>query len=112
MGLGAENYIKSKSFVKRILKLVAVVANRRDMPNLKMGLLLTNTQVVKRITEGSTFFFQRLFLTRIDWKQCKEPPIPSRDLFVEELLAAGVHINSAGEICLGWPLVLLPPKVS
>ncbi len=27
---------------------------------------------------------------------------------MEELLAADVHINSAGEICPGWPLVLLP----
>lgn len=24
-------------------------------------------------------------------------------------MAASVHINSIGEICFGWPLVLLPP---
>ncbi len=30
---------------------------------------------------------------------------------MEELLAAGVHINSAGEICPGRPLVPLPPPL-
>ncbi len=100
-GLGAEHYIRSKGFVERTLKLMAVLANRRDVPDLKTGLLLANTQAVRRITKRSTFFFRRLFLINDNWKQCKELPIPNQDLFVEELLTAGVYINSAGEICSG-----------
>lgn len=41
---------------------MAVVANHRDILDLKTGLFLANTQAVKRITKGLTFFFQCLFL--------------------------------------------------
>ncbi len=52
--------------MERTLKLVAAVVNRQDVPDLKTGLLFANTQAVRRITEGSTFFSQRLFLTSDD----------------------------------------------
>lgn len=67
---------------------------------------------MKRITEGLTYFFQCLFFTSDDWKQCKELPIFSRDLSVEELLAADIHINFAGKICLDRPLVPFSPPSS
>lgn len=88
---------------------MSAVENRRDVPDLKTGLFLANTQAVWRITKGSTFFSQRLFLTNDNWKQWKELLIPSWDLSVEKLSAAGVHINSTREICLDRRLVHLPP---
>lgn len=55
-GLGVENYIRSKGFLKYMLKFIAMVANRQDILDLKMELLLVNVQAVKRITKGLTFF--------------------------------------------------------
>lgn len=92
----AEAYISGKGFAERTLKLVAGVAKRRDVPDLKTGLLLANTQAVRRIMEGTTIFARRLFLTPDDWKQCEDLPIPCRVLFVDELYSAGVQLN------FGW----------
>lgn len=106
--MDAEEYIRSRGLVERTLKLIAAVAKRRDVPDLKTGLLLANTQAVRRIMEGKTFYSRRLFLTSQDWQHCKEDPVPSRELFVKKLYDAGVHLNLAGEICSGRPLLLIP----
>ncbi len=98
-GVDAEEYIRCQGLVEQSLKLIASIANRRDVPDLKTGLLLANTQVVRQIMEGKTFHSRRLFLTTQDSQLCKENPIPSRDLFDEKLHNAGVHLNLAGEIC-------------
>lgn len=107
-GTEASVYIRSQAHTERTLKLIASVALRRDVEDLQTGLLLANTQAVRRITEGKTFFSRRLYLTSDDWKQCKNLPVPSRDLYIEELTMAGVHINSAGEIQPGRPLISFP----
>lgn len=104
-GVDAEEYIRCKGLIERTLKLIASVAKRRDVPDLKIGLLLANTQAVRRIMERKTFHLHRLFLTSQDWQNCKEDPVPSRELFVEELYNAGVHLNLSGEICAGRPLL-------
>ncbi|MCJ1349570.1 hypothetical protein MMC31_007811 [Peltigera leucophlebia] len=104
----AEEYIRCKGLVGRTLQLIAGVAKQRDVSNLKTGLLLANTQAVKQIMEGKTFHLRRLFLTSQDWQQCKEDPIPSRELYVEELYNAGVHLNLGGEICAGRLLFPIP----
>lgn len=107
-GVEAEGYIRSQGLLERSLKLIASVAKRRDVPDLKTGLLLANTHAVKRIMEGKTFHSRRLFLTPQDWQICKDNPVPSRDIFDEELHDAGVHLNLAGEICPGRLLLPLP----
>lgn len=107
-GKDAALWIRNQGYLGRTLRLIASVAVRRDVENLRTGLLLVNTQAVRRITEGKTHFSGRLFLTPDDWKQGKDLPVPSRDLLFEELTVAGVHINSAGVICAGRPLLPLP----
>ncbi len=76
-GSDAEEYIRCQGLVERSLKLIASVANRRDVPDLKTGLLLANTQAVRRIMEGKTFHSRRLFLTPQHWQMCKENPVSS-----------------------------------
>ncbi len=65
-GVDVEEYIRCQGLVEWSLKIIASVANRRDVPNLKTGLLLANTQAVRRIMEGKTFHSRRLFLTSQD----------------------------------------------
>lgn len=109
--MAASSYIRGQGHVERTLKLIASVSVRRDVNDFETGLLLANTQAVRRITQGKTFFSRRLYLTSDDWKQCEDLPVPSRPLFLDELTAAGVHINSSGEIRPGPPLVpLLLPR--
>lgn len=57
--------------------------------------------------EGKIFHLYQLFLTLQDWQHCKEDPIPSRELFFDELYNAGIHLNLDGEICAGQPFVLI-----
>ncbi|MCJ1342679.1 hypothetical protein MMC31_000866, partial [Peltigera leucophlebia] len=104
-GVDAEEYIRTRGLVGWTLQLIAGVSKRRDVPDLRTGLLLANTQAVKRIMEGKTFHSRRLFLTSQDWQQCKEDPVPSRELYVEELYNAGVHLNLGREICAGRPFL-------
>ena len=86
---------------------MAAVAKRHNIQNLYMGLFVANTQAVRRIKTGITFFFQCLFLTNNDWKHVKDLPVPSRYFFLNDIAATGVYINSAREICLGWPFMSL-----
>lgn len=44
-----------------------------------------------------------MFLTSDDWKQAKDSNVPSRELSVEELYDAGVHLHAEWEICAGRP---------
>ncbi len=46
-GMDTEEYIRCQGLVERSLKLIASVANRRDVLDLNTGLLLTNTQAVR-----------------------------------------------------------------
>ncbi len=108
--MDAEEYIRCQGLVKQSLKLIASVANWRDVPDLKTGLLLANTQAVRRIIERKTFHSCRLFLTPQDWQLCKENPIPSRDLFDKELHNVGIHLNLAGEICFGRLFLSVPGR--
>ncbi len=108
----AEEYIRCQSLVERSLKLIASITNQRDIPDLKTGLFLANTQVVRQIMEGKTFHSRCLFLTPQDWQLCKENPIPSRDLFDEELHNAGVHLNLIGEICPNRLLLPVPGRTT
>ncbi len=55
--MDAEEYIRYQSLVKRSLKLIANVANWRDVLNLKTGLLLANTLAIRRIIEGKNLLF-------------------------------------------------------
>lgn len=43
----AEEYIRCQGLVERSFKLTASVPNRRNVPNLKIGLFLANTQIVR-----------------------------------------------------------------
>lgn len=86
-----------RGLVGRTLKLIAGVAKRRDVPDLKTGLLPRQYSSRQTHHGGNDLFSRRLFLTSDDWRKCKDNPIPSRDLFVEELYPAGVHLSSAGE---------------
>ncbi len=104
--LDAEEYIRCQGLIERSLKLIASIAKRRDVPDLKTGLLLANTQAVRQIMEEKTFHSRRLFLMPQDWQMCKENSVPSRDLLDKELYNAGVHLNLVGEICVGR--LLLP----
>lgn len=61
-GIDAEEYIRCQGLVERSFKFIASIANWRDVPELKTGLLLANTQAVKQIMEGKTFHSCRLFL--------------------------------------------------
>ena len=47
-----------------------------------------------------------MFLTSDDWKQAKDSNISSRELSVEELYEAGVHLDAGGGICAGQPSCL------
>ncbi len=58
--------------------------------------------------EEKTFYSRRLFLTSQDWQNCKEDPVSSRELFVEELYDAGVYLNLSEEIYAGQPLFPIP----
>ncbi len=101
-----EECIRCQGLVEQSLKLIASVANQRDVSDLKTGLLLANTQGVRRIMEGKTFYSRRLFLTPQDWQMCKENLVLSRDLLDVKLHDAEVHLNLAREICVGR--LLLP----
>lgn len=73
----AEEYIRCQSLVKHSLKLIASIANCREVSDLKTGLLLANTQAVRQIMGGKTFYLYRLFLTPQDWQICKKNPVSS-----------------------------------
>lgn len=105
--MDAEEYIRYSGLVEQTLKLIAGVARWLDIPDLNTGLLIANTQANKQIIEGKTFHLYRLLLTLQDWQHCKEDPVSSRELFVEELYNAGVYLNLVGKICAGWPLLLI-----
>lgn len=49
----------------------------------------------------------QIFITSQDWQHCKEDPVPSRELFIDELYNIGVHLNLGREICTSRPLVLI-----
>ncbi len=96
--MAVEEYIRCQGLVERSFKLIASVANRRDVPDLKTGLLLANTQAIRQIMEGKTFHLRWLFLMPQDWQICKKNPVLSRDFLDEKLHNAGVHLNLAREI--------------
>lgn len=50
-----KEYIQSRDLVKWTLKLIADVAKQLNVSDLKIGLLLANTQALKQIIEGKTF---------------------------------------------------------
>lgn len=105
--MDAEEYIRCQGLVKWSLKLIASVANWRDIPDLKTGLLWANIQAVKQIMEEETFHSYCLFLTPQDWQLYKKNLIPTRDIFDEELHNAGVYLNLTGEICTCRLLLLV-----
>lgn len=41
------------------------------------------------------------YITPDDWLQVQEASVPTREILLEELVAAGVHINPDGEISIG-----------
>lgn len=53
--MDAEEYIQSRGLVEWTLKLIVDVTKQLNVPNLKIGLLLANTQALKQIIEGKTF---------------------------------------------------------
>ncbi len=106
----AEEYIHCQGLVEQSLKLITSIANRRDVPDLKTGLLLANTQAVRQIIEGKTFHSRCLFLKPQDWQLCKQNPVPSRDLFDEKLYNAGIHLNLAREICADRLFLSMPGR--
>lgn len=108
--MDAKEYIQSRSLVERTLKFIAGVAKRPDVPDLKTGLLLANTQALKQIIKGKTFHLHRLFLTLQNWQHCKEDPVPSQELFVDEPYNAGVYLNLSKKICACRPLVFILVK--
>lgn len=55
-----------------------------------------------------TFYLRRLFLISQNWPNCKEDPISSCKLLVEELYNAGVYLNLFEEICAGWFFLSIP----
>ena len=65
-GADTEEYIRCQGFIKRLLKLIASVTNQCNIPDLKTGLFLANTQAIRRIMEKKTFHSRRLFLTPQD----------------------------------------------
>lgn len=42
-----------------------------------------------------------------DWQYCKKDLVPSREIFVDKLYNAGVHLNLDGEIFASRTLVLI-----
>lgn len=93
--------------VKRSLRLIASIPNWHDVPDLKTGLFLANTQAIRQIIEGKTFYLRRLLSTPQDWQMCKENPVLSQDLLDKEFHDSGVHLNLFGEICTGRLLLLI-----
>ncbi len=63
----AAEYIRCQGLVEWSLKLIASVPNRCNVPDLKTGLFLANTQAVRRIMKGKTFHLCWLFLKPQDW---------------------------------------------
>ncbi len=60
--MNTKEYIYCQDLVKRSFKLIVSVVNECDVLDLKIVLLLANTQAVKQIIEGKTFYSCRLFL--------------------------------------------------
>lgn len=75
------------------------MAKYHDIQNLRTRLFIANIQAVRQIIAGITFFSCYFFLISNDWKYAKEFLISSQDFFLDNLVAAGMHLNSMKEIC-------------
>lgn len=90
--------------VERTLKLIVSIAKWPNIPHLKTGLLLANTQAVRQIIKRKIFHLYQLLLTLQDWQYYKEDNVPNQEHFIEKLYNAKIHLNLDGEICARWPL--------
>ncbi len=102
----AADMIECKGYFNWTLKLVAQVAWRSDVPNRVMAFQIVHAQVVCRLTEYKNWYALRRYITLDDWLQAKNLPVSSRELIVEELAEASVHINPEGE--LSSEVLILP----
>lgn len=109
--MDAKEYIRSRSLVEWTLKFIAGAAKWPDVFDLKSGLLLANSQAVRQIIGGKTFYLRRLFLMSQNWQHYKEDPISSQELFVDKLYNAGVYLNLGGKINACRPLGLISVKL-